>query len=199
MKELVKHWWILTVRALLAFGLATVVLFVPRLMDSFVLQYLAFPFMIAAFAVYIALDSIALMGLAQQYARHSTPRLLLFAQALSSVVIALCLLTVWFERATLGWFVLLSIIQAGVTGTFEIAGARHFKHHAADAEATFIIGLGSLVFSFVLIVLRYSDVPTILNWIASYALFFGGSMLWFSLRLRALAHKWLAHGLHSAA
>ena len=199
MKELVKHWWILSLRALLAFALALSVALVPGLMATFILESLAFPFMITAFAVYVALDGLVLTLLARQFPRHSTARLLVFAQALSSIVIAFCLLTVWFERATLWWFVLLSIIQAAVTGIYELAIAHHFKRHVLDAEATFVIGGVSLVFSFILIVLRYSAVSTILNWIASYALFFGGSMLWFSLRLRAAAHNSPPHGLRAAA
>lgn len=199
MKELVKHWWILSLRAVLAFALAFCIAFVPGLRATFVLESLAFPFMIAAFAIYIGLDSLALTLLAKQFPRSNAARWLILAQACSSIVIAACLLTVWYERATLWWFVLLSIIQAAVTGTYELAIAHHFKRHAVDAEATFIIGGVSLVFSFILIVLRYSDVSTILNWIASYALFFGGSMLWFSLRLRRVVHKWLPERLKTAA
>jgi hypothetical protein len=199
MKELAKHWWILSLRALLAFALALSIAFVPGLMATFILESLAFPFMLTAFAVYIGLDSLVLTLLARQFPTHSTARWLIFAQACSSIVIAACLLTVWFERATLWWFVLLSIIQAAVTGTYELAIAHHFKRHAVDAEATFIIGGVSLVFSFILIILRYSDVHTILNWIASYALFFGASMLWFSLRLRRVVHKWLPESINTAA
>jgi hypothetical protein len=200
MRELIKHWWILSVRALLAVTFTSCVAFVPGLLDTLFLDLVAVPFMIATLGVYAALDSILVMLLAQQFAGRSAPRRLLLAQGLSGMVIALCLLSVWFSSATLEWFVLLSIFQAALTGLYELAIARHFKRHTADAEATFVIGTISVAFSVTLAFLfRYAEITTALNWIVTYALFFGGSMMWFSLRLRAMPHKPKLCSLRSVA
>jgi hypothetical protein len=198
MLQLLKHWWILSLRGLLAFALALCIAFVPEVLENLILQVFAVPFTIATLAFYVV-DSVLVLALSRQFMRGSKVRSVLVAQAVTSLVIAVGLVTIFFERSTLQLFVLLTAAQAAATGSYELIAASHLKRHFRDAEPTLVAGLISLCFSAALLFLVNGEIARALDWIVFYAFFFGATMLWFSLRVRAVANKWTPHNLQTAA
>jgi hypothetical protein len=187
LQELTRAWRFLGLRAFAALALAFVFPFASGLLKYPLLGAVSVPFMMASFAIYIVADSILLFAFACQFPPHHSVRRVLFLQASTGMVVGLSMLSVLFERATLDWFVFLSICQSALTGTFELVASTHFKRHLKDEYIIFAAGLVSLSFSVALIVLRNENMSRTLSWVITYMTFFGISMLLFSLRLCSIA------------
>jgi hypothetical protein len=186
MREVIRHWWVFGLRALLAFILA-ITLFLLQAWAKFeLLDTVTVPFIIAALSLYGIMDSLIVIYLGWQFPPHSPARTISITQGISGIVLGSMLLTLWFRAVEIQWFLYLITAQAAATGVFEILSGLRFASHGKDEWACFASGAASIGFA-ILVQTTYSgSTSRALSWFLGYALLLCCSMGWFSFRLFAL-------------
>ena len=197
MKEVIHHWWIPGLRALLALVLGGCLFLLQAWAKFQFLDAVTIPILLIALSIYGILDSFLLIFLGIQFAPHAPARTLSVMQGLCGAAIGLLLLTVLFRATEIEWFVYLVTAQAAVTGIFELVSGLRFTSHVRDEWACFAVGAVSMGFS-VLLQLNYDgSTRHAMDWFLAYALMLGASMAWFSYRLHSLNRREKVH--HAAA
>lgn len=186
MKELVEHWWVVTLRGVAALILAVSLWIVPPMLRHLLFEIFLSPFIFVLFGSYIVLDSLLLFLLVHRIRVQRSFRTVFIFQAISGIAIGVTV--VLSMRATLHWFVPLSICQSALTGAYEIVVASHLRKHLCEERTVFLVGIGSLLCSAALLVLYNGEISRAFDWIVAYAGFFGLTLIWLSLRLRNFAH-----------
>jgi len=185
--SLVKHWWIFALRGLLALFLAGCLNFVPSLLQNQLIGTFFLPAVVISFALYVMADGVLLLLLTTWLEPGALRRTMLL-QAVSTLVVGITLLTIRLSGNDLHYLVIVSLIQSGVAGTFELVVASHLRRHLTDEYLMFLTGTVSLVFFLVLLLMQNGELSRVFRWMVSYAIFFGVTMFCASLRLRA-AHR----------
>ena len=197
MREVIHHWWILGLRALLALVLAVGIFLLQAFAKFALLDAVTVPFLIVGLTVYGVVDSFLLLYLGLQFAPHSPSRTISITQGICGVGIGALLLTVFFRTVELDWFLYIISAQAAATGVFEVLSGLRFTSHVRDEWACFATGVASIGFA-VLLQTSYSGTTRhALDWFLGYALLLSASMGWFSYRLlvlhRAIRHEHESH------
>lgn len=183
MKEVIHHWWILALRAGLAFLLAAGVFLLQAFAKFQFLDAVTVPFLLVALSAYGILDSFLLIFMGLQFAPHAPARTISFTQGLCGIAIGLVLLTVLFRSAEIEWFLYIVTAQAAVTGVFELLSGLRFTSHVRDEWACFAAGIASLGFAILLQMRDTASTRHALDWFLGYAMLLGVSMAWFGHRL----------------
>lgn len=198
MREVIHHWWILAVRALLALGLAGAVLLLQAWAKYPLLDAVTVPFLVTALATYGLLDSAVVFYLGWQFPPHAPARVISLTQGMCGMVLGGLLLTVLFRDAQLEWFLYLVTAQAAATGLFEVLVGLRFTSHVGEEWSCFAAGAASLGFAVLVQTAFDGTVQMALDVFFGYALLLAASMAWFSWRLRAL-DRGLRHAHPAAA
>lgn len=195
MREVIHHWWILAVRALLALGLAGAVLLLQAWAKYALLDAVTVPFLVIALSAYGLLDSAVVFYLGWQFSPHAPARMISLTQGVCGMVFGTLLLTVLFRDAQLEWFLYLVTGQAAATGLFEILAGLRFTSHMGEEWSCFAVGAASLGFA---VQTAYGGtVRVALDVFFGYAVLLGLSMAWFGWRLWRL-HRGMRHA-HTVA
>ena len=200
MRDVIHHWWILGLRAMLALVLAVAIFLLQAFAKFSLLDAVTVPFMIVALTVYDVLDSFLLLYLGLQFAPHSPSRTISITQGICGIGIGGLLLTVFFRTVEIDWYLYIISAQAAATGVFELLSGLRFTSHVRDEWACFATGVASLGFG-VLLQTSYSGTTShALDWFLGYAVLLTASMGWFSYRLFVLHREMrLEHESHRPA
>lgn len=196
MREVIHHWWILAVRALLALGLAGAVLLLQAWAKYSLLDAVTVPFLVTALSTYGLLDSAVVFYLGWQFPPHTPARMINLTQGVCGMLFGALLLTVLFRDARLEWFLYLVSAQAAATGLFEILTGLRFTSHVGEEWSCFGVGAASLGFAVLVQTAFGGTVQVALEVFFGYAVLLALSMAWFSWRLHRL-HRGMMHA-HTA-
>jgi hypothetical protein len=193
-REVIHHWWVLGMRAILALLLAAGIFLLQAWAKFSFFDVVTIPFMIVALSLYGILDSGLLLYLGMQFPPRSAMRTLSLAQGFCGIVIGALLITVFFRTAEIPWFLYIISAQAAVTGGFELLFGLRFTRHVREEWSCFATGAASVLFAILLQTSYSGTTRHALDWFLGYALLLAASMGWFSYRLFLLArHLRLEH------
>jgi len=198
MREVIHHWWILAVRALLALALAGAVLLLQAWAKYPLLDAVTVPFLVTALSTYGLLDSAVVFYLGWQFPPHAPARMINLTQGVCGMVFGTLLLTVLFRDAQLEWFLYLVTGQAAATGLFEILAGLRFTSHVGEEWSCFAVGAASLGFAVLVQTAFGGTVQVALEVFFGYAVLLAVSMAWFGWRLLRL-HRGMKHAHPAAA
>jgi hypothetical protein len=186
MREFMHHWWVLALRSGLALALAATIFFLQAWTKYSFFDAVTVPFLIVALSLYGIIDSSLLLYMSLQLPQHSPVRRVSLAQGICGIALGALLLTVFFRRVEIVWFVYIITAQAAITGVFELLSGFRFRAHVEDEWACFAAGIASIGFA---VLLRTYYDPTArhaLDWFLAYALLLAASLGWFGHRLFSL-------------
>jgi len=184
---LIKNWWLLFLRGLLAIAFAVFIYaFLPFLPLPFLRQF-AFSGLTAIFSLFACLTGVLTMAAAVRGAESGGSSWAMLAEGIGVTVGGLVILL--FPGLTLIHVVQLIAVTAVVAGILEVAAGVHLRRHVADEWLLISGGIISLVFGAVLFLTRVGSIAAALTWISLFALANGLAMMGLSLRLRSLRNS----------
>jgi len=184
---LIKNWWLLFLRGLLAIAFAVFIYaFLPFLPLPFLRQF-AFSGLTAIFSLFACLTGVLTMAAAVRGAESGGSSWAMLAEGIGVTVGGLVILL--FPGLTLIHVVQLIAVTAVVAGILEVVAGVHLRRHVADEWLLISGGIISLVFGAVLFLTRVGSIAAALTWISLFALANGLAMMGLSLRLRSLRNS----------
>lgn len=184
---LIKNWWLLFLRGLLAIAFAIFIYaFLPFLPLPLLRQF-AFSGLTAIFSLFACVTGVLTMAAAVYRAESGGSAWAMLAEGIGVTIGGLVFLL--FPGLTLIHVVQLIAITALVVGIFEFVAGVHLRRHVADEWLLISGGIISLIFGAVLFLTRVGSVAAALTWISLFALANGLAMIGLSLRLRSLRNS----------
>ncbi len=184
---LIKNWWLLFLRGLLAIAFAIFVYaFLPFLPMPFLRQF-AFSGLTLIFALFACVTGALTMAAAVRGAESGDSSWSLLAEGIGVTIGGLAILL--FPGLTLIHVVQLIAVTALVVGILELVAGVHLRRHVAGEWLLISGGIISLAFGTALFLTRVSSIAAALTWISLFALANGLAMIGLSLRLRSLRNS----------
>ena len=180
LRAMADNWWVALVRGLFAivFGVLT-----------FVWPGISLLSLVLLFGIYSLIDGVvALYGAIK--GRGQVERSALWWLLFVGITgIAAGIVTFVYPQVTALVLVIFIGAWALVRGIFEIIGAIRLRKEIDHEWLLIFAGFLSVIFGLVLLLKPGAGALALLWLIGSYAIVFGGILVWLSLRLRKLAHK----------
>jgi uncharacterized membrane protein HdeD (DUF308 family) len=184
---LIKNWWLLFLRGLLAIAFAIFIYaFLPLLPMPFLRQF-AFSGLTVIFALFACVTGVLTMAAAVRGAESGDSSWPLLAEGIGVTIGGLVILL--FPGLTLIHVVRLIAVTALAVGILEVVAGVHLRRHVADEWLLISGGIISLAFGAVLFLTRVGSIGVALTWISLFALANGLAMIGLSLRLRSLQNS----------
>jgi uncharacterized membrane protein HdeD (DUF308 family) len=184
---LIKNWWLLFLRGLLAITFAIFIYaFLPLLPMPFLRQF-AFSGVTVIFALFACATGVLTMVSAMRGAESGDSSWPLLAEGIGVTIGGLVILL--FPGLTLLHVVQLIAVTALAVGILEVVAGVHLRRHVAEEWLLISGGIISLVFGAVLFLTHVGSIAAALTWISLFALANGLAMMGLSLRLRSLRNS----------
>lgn len=196
-RVLITNWWLLVIRGCLALIFAIFVFFFQPFMATLFLNAVALTGLTVVFGLFAAVCGLITILAAVRGAQRKRGLGILLADGVAVTVGGLIVLLT--PGLTLVAVVRIIAATALILGILEIAAGLHLRRHLTDEWLLIAGGVASLIFAAYLLVVRPSDVSTVLSWTGIYAFASGGAMVGLALRLRSLRHSVHVLADHGAA
>lgn len=184
---LIKNWWLLFLRGLLAIAFAIFIYaFLPFLPMPFLRQF-AFSGLTLIFALFACVTGVLTMAAAVRGAESGDSSWSLLAEGIGVTIGGLMILL--FPGLTLIHLVRLIAVTVLVVGTLEVLAGVHLRRHVTGEWLLIGGGIISLAFGAALFLTRVGSIAAALTWISLFALANGLAMIGLSLRLRSLRNS----------
>jgi len=182
-KTLIKNWWLLALRGVLAAMFSVAAFLMVSSAETFTLREFATKGM-TVFLGLLALSAGVCTIAAGFWTVREGKSLLVAVDGL--LVSAAGLLLVWSDRIVFSEIAFALMALAIMIGIVELGAARSLRRHVSDEWFLFSAGSASLAFGFAFLVIRPGRADSILIWLGLYAGFSAVCMLGLALRLRSL-------------
>ena len=184
---LIKNWWLLFLRGVLAIAFAIFIYaFLPFLPMPFLRQF-AFSGLTLIFALFACVTGALTMAAAVRGAESGDSSWSLLAEGIGVTIGGLMILL--FPGLTLIHLVRLIAVTVLVVGILEVVAGVHLRRHVTGEWLLIGGGIISLAFGAALFLTRVSSIAAALTWISLFALANGLAMIGLSLRLRSLRNS----------
>jgi uncharacterized membrane protein HdeD (DUF308 family) len=173
---LVKNWWSLVIRGLVAILLGVITLAIPGITIGA---------LVLLFGVYALIDGVmSFAGVWRASKEHERWGALLL-EGFAGIVAGI----VAFAWPAITLLVLVYVVAAWavVTGVVEIAAAVRLRRHIGGEWLLALAGVTSLIFGILVLAAPIAGALVIAIWIGVYALIFGAMLIGLGFRLRTLA------------
>jgi uncharacterized membrane protein HdeD (DUF308 family) len=183
-RMLIKNWWLLLLRGILAVAFAVFIFaFLPFVPAPLVREF-AFAGLVVIFALFAIVTGVLTIAAAVGGAGQGGWSWLLLADGIGVTVGGLVILI--SPALTLAHVIQLIGLTALFAGTLEVAAGIHLRRHLADEWLLISGGVISVVFATCLFLTPGGSIQTVLTWLSVYAAATGLSMAGLALRLRGL-------------
>ena len=191
LRDLVQSWWLLHVRGIFTVLFGTFLLFLAGTMDGFFTATIGAVGVVLTFILYLIVSGV--LSIAAGF-KSLVGHQRFWATAVHGIImLALGLWLLIASQMTVMWLVWFTVANAVGSGLLEIVMGHAMRRHLDSMWLT-LAGAVSLSVAMLLIFARNAHMSTIVSVLASYAIFYGGVLIIFSLRLHGAArHIHLAH------
>jgi uncharacterized membrane protein HdeD (DUF308 family) len=186
-RMLIKNWWLLFLRGVLAIAFAIFIFFFLPFVPAPLLRQLAFAGLATIFALFAFATGILTTIAAVRGASQGRAAWLVLADGIAITAGGLIILL--SPGLTLLLLIQIIALIALVVGMLELLAGVHLRRHLTDEWLLIIGGITSIVFGACLLLTHVGTVQTALTWIAIYALANGLALMGLALRLRRLRNS----------
>ena len=183
MRDLIRNWWLLHLRGLMALAFGAFLLYLARTMEDILTTSIAMIGVLLAFALYILASGLVSMLAAIKAYRE--PHRFWSLTIHASLLLVFGGWILFFRSVSVLWLVWFIVATAFISGILEIALGRSLRGHA-DSILLVVAGCMSLVTAFLLVLGRNLPSPLLIEALGVYAGFYGIVLILLSLRVRAI-------------
>jgi uncharacterized membrane protein HdeD (DUF308 family) len=188
-RTLIKNWWLLALRSLLAAIFSVAAFLMRSTAESYTLQEFATKGITVLFGIMATAAGVCTVLAAIWRSREGKSWLLMLDGLCISAVGVLLILSHSISFSTV---VLAIVALAMIIGVVELAAARLVRRHVPDEWFLVCAGIGSLAFGLAFFMVRPQEAASALVWLGSYSGFSAICMAGLALRfrnMRASVHK----------
>jgi len=182
-ETLIKNWWLLLLRGLLALLFSVMTFLMLSSADTFTLREFAMKGMVIFFGL-LALIAGACTAAAGIWKAATGKWWLLLVDGV--VVASAGLLLIFANRFSFWTVTQAVVVLAGAIGLIEVAAARSLRRHLPDEWFLALAGLASVGFAVLFLVLKPEEPRAMFVWLGSYSGFSALCLLALAFRLRSL-------------
>lgn len=183
LQTLIKNWWLLLLRSLLALLFSAMAFLMQSSADTFTLREFAMKGMVVFFGV-LALIAGACTAAAGIWRATSGKWWLLLWDGI--IVSSAGLLLIFANRFSFWTVTQAVVVLAAAIGIIELITARSLRRHVPDEWFLALAGVASLGFAILFLVLKPEEPRALFVWLGSYSGFSAFCLLALAFRLRSL-------------
>jgi|SRR5579864_896693 len=183
LQTLIKNWWLLLIRGLLALLFSAMAFLMQSSADTFTLREFAMKGMVVFFGM-LALVAGACTAAAGIWRATTGKWWLLLCDG--TIVSSAGLLLIFANRFSFWTVTQAVVVLAAAIGIIELMTARSLRRHVPDEWFLALAGVGSLGFAILFLVLKPQEPRAVFVWLGSYSSFSAFCLLALAFRLRSL-------------
>jgi uncharacterized membrane protein HdeD (DUF308 family) len=184
---LIKNWWLLFLRGVLAIAFAIFIFVFLPFVPAPLLRQFAFAGLAAVFALFAFGTGILTIAAAVRGAGQGSSSWLMLADGIAVTAGGLAILV--SPGLTLTHVIQLIGATALVAGMLELVAGIRLRRHVTDEGLLITGGIISIAFATCLFLARAGSVEAALAWVSIYALVNGLAIIGLALRLRSLRNS----------